>query len=409
MTVLDNSKFFNKSQHGFRNGRSTTTQMIECLNDWTLSADLSVQTDVVYFDFSKAFDCVSHHLLFSKIKQLNLHPKFFDWLKSFLVGRTFSVKINNEFSKSFPATSGVPQGGVLSPVLFSIFVNDLPDFIKSEGVTVSQFADDVKIYATVPKYTQSLQHSITKLVEWANLNNLPLNSTKTKIISLGSKTTCYSYLINGTEVSRTNVIRDLGFYVSPTLDFDEHWKKMISRANSAVYVLFKAFSNKNPKFYTTLYKSHIRSLLEYGTPVTSPFSKKLTDEVEKVQKLFTRKLNSRLSGKFIRSDDVDYLNYDQRLKKFELASLSQRRSSFDIKFLQKILLNKTKLDWERVFSIKSTRSRSKFRIDFRIPKKKLRKSFFICRVVPEFRKKLLKLSPKSVDRLFMAIKSSLGV
>jgi hypothetical protein len=213
----------------------------------------------------------------------------------------------------------------------------------------------------------------------------------------------------GVPIERVSVIRDLGFLVSSSLDFSEHWIKSVSKANSMIYLVFKVFSSKNPNFYLTIYRSHIRSLLEYGTPVTNTVNKKGSESIEKVQRSFTRKLYSRIKGRLIRTDHPDYLSYDERLDYFGLEKLSSRRQNLDLKFLHRILMNKTKLSWENFFNISKTRSRSKFSMTYKLPKKKIRSTFFVARTVPLYIRKLRSLSPKGLDQVRKSIKNSLNI
>ena len=136
-------------QHGFRTGRSTVTQMLETLNDWTAELSNNHPVDVIYFDFEKAFDKVNHQLLVSKLHQVGIHHRIIDWIAAYLSDRSFRVVIGSSFSMPRRVLSGIPQGSVLAPILFNIYTFDLPFLCTPAPVRCKMFADDIKKYRTV--------------------------------------------------------------------------------------------------------------------------------------------------------------------------------------------------------------------------------------------------------------------
>lgn len=125
--------------------------------------------DSVYLDFSKAFDKVSHPKLIRKLTMVGIHPRIVAWIREFISGRTMMVRLNNTFSSSRSVLSGVPQGGVLSPVLFNIYTYELPSLITSSGVKCIAFADDIKLYQCVNSSSdcETLQHTISMVQKWS--------------------------------------------------------------------------------------------------------------------------------------------------------------------------------------------------------------------------------------------------
>ncbi|CAG2209440.1 unnamed protein product [Mytilus edulis] len=165
MKFILTNNLHTSSQYGFRPGRSCVTQLLEVLDEWSELIDSGFPLDSIFLDFSKAFDTVPHQRLFLKLEKLGIKGCILNWIKSFLSGRKQCVRINNTTSTWSDVVSGVPQGSVLGPVLFLIFINDLPDVV--EGI-VKVFADDCKVYSKV-----SSDYERCKLQE--NLDRLCVN------------------------------------------------------------------------------------------------------------------------------------------------------------------------------------------------------------------------------------------
>ena len=164
-------------QHGFTPGRSCSTQLLLAMNDWTKTLDDGHSVDILYFDFAKAFDSVPHNRLISKLQGCGISGKLLAWVKNFLVGRKQKVVLNSHASDWSSVSSGVPQGSVLDPILFNIYVSDMPLIVNSP---IFQFADDVKMFRTIRTVDDfcQLQQDINLLFAWSKKWQLKFNISK---------------------------------------------------------------------------------------------------------------------------------------------------------------------------------------------------------------------------------------
>jgi len=162
---VSNNLFTNR-QFGFLKGRSTVTQLLQILDDCREALELGGRIDVIYTDFEKAFDKVPHKRLISKLKAYKIHYSIIDWINNFLTNRKQRVKVSGIFSCWAEVLSGIPQGSILGPLLFIIFINDLVD-LCSDIIKMYLFADDAKLYCHVKNNgnMEDLQTGIKKFVE----------------------------------------------------------------------------------------------------------------------------------------------------------------------------------------------------------------------------------------------------
>ena len=146
---LRNNNLITKHQHDFLSMHSTCTQLIEIINDWSIAFENRFSVDSDYLDFAKAFDTVSHHTLIFKLESYGISGDLLAWIKAFLTNRLQRVQVDNCLSSLFNVISGVPQGNVLGPILFIIYINDISDFFTGSSVTVKLYANDAKLYSCI--------------------------------------------------------------------------------------------------------------------------------------------------------------------------------------------------------------------------------------------------------------------
>ena len=176
-------ELLNSNQHGFTAGRSCLTNMLETFNDWMELYDEGHPLDVVFLDFRKAFDRVPHERLLFKLRKLGINNDLLTWIEYFLKDRQQRVVLNKSESSWNKVYSGVPQGSVLGPILFLLYVNDLPNYIKS---SCKIFADDTKIYSKVDNNSDAerIQQDLDDLVYWSGTWLLSFNAAKCKVMHI---------------------------------------------------------------------------------------------------------------------------------------------------------------------------------------------------------------------------------
>ena len=198
MNYMLQNHLFSDDQYGFRPGRSCVVQLLEILDEWTKLLDNGNPVDIVYLDFSKAFDTVSHERLLFKLHKLGIRGSVLNWIKSFLTDREQCVRVGTNTSSWSEVISGVPQGSVLGPVLFLCFINDQPNVV--EGI-VKIFADDTKLYACVSKEEkcEALQKDLDNLCNWSEWWKLSFNSKKCKVLHVGNNNPHYRYTMTDSD------------------------------------------------------------------------------------------------------------------------------------------------------------------------------------------------------------------
>ena len=318
VNFLEENSLIKNSQHGFRNKRSCLTNLLDFYNDVFNIYDESKAVDVIYLDFQKAFDTVPHNRLLSKLNSHGITGNFQLWLKDWLFERKQRVVINGKESSWRNVLSGVPQGSVLGPVLFVIYVNDI-----DEGLTckISKFADDTKITGRVTTTAEKalLQSDLVRLVNWSKKWQMSYNVNKCKVLHIGSSNDCSNYSMNGVELCKVSEEKDLGVTISKDLKPEKHCSEVVKTANKLIGFIGRTFQFKSDKVILSLYNALVRPHLEYCVQFWSPYFRKDIEKLERVQRRAT-KLIPRLRNK----------PYEERLKELNLFSLEKRRLRGDL-------------------------------------------------------------------------------
>jgi hypothetical protein len=231
-------------QHGFVSGRSTVTNLCPFTQFVAQCFDARLQVDVVYTDFSKAFDRLDHRILLCKLREFGLSESLLQFFESYLGSRKQFVMCNGFRSKEITVSSGVPRGSVLGPLFFIMFINDISVNIESN---ILMYADDLKVYRKISNThdCEMLQRDIIRIQEWCNCNNLFLNVQKCHAMSYTNKSTTilFDYHIDHCLLTRDNMICDLGITFDTRLTFSNHINVIVSGALRSLGFIIRCTKN----------------------------------------------------------------------------------------------------------------------------------------------------------------------
>ena len=265
----------------------------------------------------KAFDKVSHKRLVKILKYYSLPLKVIDWIKSFLTNRKQRVLVNGIASGWHDVISGVPQGSVLGPILFVIYINTLVDVVQHSDLFL--FADDNKLFKIIfnDEDTVLLQKDIDSMFSWTLNSLLLFHPNKCFTMHISSKlneTITHAYTMNNRILENKSELKDLGILIDEHLKFSNHIAEKVNKANQIMGLIRRTFVHLDMYNFNLLYKSLVRPHLEYGNIIWSPFLKSDINLLENTQRRATR---------FI--PNINKLSYHERLEKLDLPTLSYRR------------------------------------------------------------------------------------
>ncbi|BHF66187.1 hypothetical protein SprV_0200920300 [Sparganum proliferum] len=210
MRFLEQHHLLSNAQHGFRRGRSCLTNLLYCLEQWTRAIDEGNVVHVAYIDFKKAFDSVPHQLLLYKLSRIGVRGKLLKRIENFLIGWSQTVRLGGQQSAEVTVTSGVPQGSVLGPILFLIYIDDC---IHGLDCDIAMFADDIKLWTVIRNEDDEakLQANLDRLEQWSGYWLLPFNVSKCNILRIGRTSSAHrqTYYLNHTPLPVVEVQKDL--------------------------------------------------------------------------------------------------------------------------------------------------------------------------------------------------------
>jgi hypothetical protein len=311
-------------QYGFQKQKSCTLQLLNCVNKWSASLDSRQSVDIAYIDFQKAFDSVVHTKLTKKLEKLGIKSFILAWIHSFLSNRVQMVKINAALSRKISVTSGVPQGSVLGPTLFLIYINDLVNEIHHSQILL--FADDLKIFNLSDNH-HLLQADLTRLVSWSEKWQLPISLKKSNVLYLGKSNPKYQYSLNMHILEDAGTsCKDLGVFISNDLSNKVHCNNIVAKASRIANMIHRCFISKDIELRVKAFKTYVRPILEYSSVVWNPHLVSDIQKIENVQRRFTKRL-------LFKSN----LPYENRLNVLNLERLELRRIYSDAILAYKII------------------------------------------------------------------------
>ncbi len=277
-------------QWGFMTSRSTVSALIQVLYDWSRALDEGHEVCVVFFDVKKAFDTVPHVLLLEHLQTLNLNKYLLSWLKSYLLERKQFVGIEGYNSSSLHALSGVPQGSVLGPLLFIVYINQVTNVI-SQTSKLNMFADDMALYRVITSVNDylELQNDINEVYNFLSSKLLKLNLTKCKFMSVSRKTSrslkAPTLLLDGSLLQQVSEFKYLGITISADLSWRPHIDTICRKTRKLIGLLHRRFAaNSSTATLLKLFKSFVRPHLEYASVVWNPYYKTQINNLERVQR-----------------------------------------------------------------------------------------------------------------------------
>ena len=319
-------------QWGFQSGKSTVSALLTSTHKWFQQLEAGREVCAVFFDLRKAFDTVPHRALLEKLKQLNLNPVLTRWICSYLMGRRQKVVVDGESSGTTSVDSGVPQGSVLGPLLFLIYIDGIANTNLSPGSEISLYADDMMLFKVIKSNADyaDLQNDIDGLNNWVTANYLTFSSSKCKYMLLSRKKNPShppALKLGFSALDRVHSYRYLGVLLTSTLCWSEHINEICSRAKRMVGLLYRRFyQNTSPQSLFQLYIALVRPHTEYASQVWNPHLQKDIDQFERVQKFALRMCAKQWD-----------LGYADLLNLFNAPSLVDRRNYLSLCTMYKVV------------------------------------------------------------------------
>ena len=330
VAFMDFYHLMDQRQHGSRAGRSTLSQLLQHQDEILQALETGNNIDVIYLDFSKAFDKVDHGVLLHKLRSLGITGRVGRWIMNFLQMRRQQVMIRNQKSESTILKSGVPQGSVLGPLLFLIFISDMG---KDVLASILLYVDDSKIKDSIATDEDviKLQNNLDEIFKWEDANNMKFNGDKFQVLRYGNNQTVKEetlYFTGNMEniIEEVDKCRDLGVIMENTAKFDAHIDKVCRQVRQKCGWILRTFYSRDSKFLRHMFNSLVQPHIDFSSQLWAPPEGPAMDRIEQLLRNFTAKIPS-----------VKHLSYWERLKALKMNSEQRRLERYKIIYTWKVL------------------------------------------------------------------------
>ena len=327
--------------------------------------------DVLCIDLARAFDTVSHDKLLYKLSKIGIGGNLLQWFRNFITGREQCIRVNSSTSPYGSVTSGIPQGTILGPLFFIIYIDGLSKIVVNK---INLYADDSKLYGLANNDFDKnvFQTDINQIYEFCRLWQLRINGSKCETLHFGTNNPNYLYAINQENVPIKNSYKDLGVMISNDFSMTEHCNHVYRTASFRLKQFNVSFACRNRSFRLFIFLTYIRPILECNSQAWSPHLIRDINKIERVQRRFTKTLGG-----------LRNMSYTQRLAELEIESLEQRRIFNDLVLMFKMVNGLVDVDISHFFAFNNNNTRGhRFKLSVQFSRLDCRKYSFANRTIP---------------------------